>query len=104
MFQDSGSYGPGGSGGLGGSCGSGGPGGSCGSGGSGGLDGSCGSGGSGGSGVPGGSCGPGGTIPICTREQIIPTRDIMKDWTCLESFHFRRQGASSLRQLVGTAH
>ena len=73
----------------------------------GGLGGSCrsgGSGGPGGSGVPGGSCGPGGTIPICTREQIIPTRDIIKDWTCLESFHFRRQGASSVRQLVGTAH
>ena len=47
----------------------------------GGLGGSCrsgGSGGPGGSGVPGGSCGPGGTIPICTREQIIPTRDIIK--------------------------
>ena len=57
MFQDSGSYGPGGSGGPGRSCGSG---------------------GSGGSGVPGGSCGPGGTISICTSEQIIPTRDIAK--------------------------
>ena len=92
MFQHSGSYGPGGSGGLGGSCGSGG------------LDGSCGSGGSGGSGVPGGSCGPGGTIPICTREQIIPTRDIIKDLMCIESFHFRTKWASSVRQSVGREH
>ena len=28
----------------------------------------------------------------------------IKDLTCPESFHFRRQGASSVRQLVGTAH